>query len=75
MGREERARKKLRLGATGDFPRGQLSGGDEGGLRIGVTVKDKTLIVDFGKEVAWLGFDKATALKFAETIKRRAEGM
>lgn len=63
------------LGGTGDFPRGKLNADDEGALRIGVTVEDKTLIIAFGKEVAWIGMDKAGALALAETIKRRAEAM
>jgi len=54
-----------------NYPRGKLSADDEGQLCIAVTVKDKTLIVDFGKPVAWIGLDKATALALAETIKRR----
>lgn len=40
---------------------------------MAVTVKDKTLIIDFGKPVAWLGLDKATALALADIIKKRCE--
>jgi hypothetical protein len=55
------------------YPRGKLNDHDEGQLRIGITVKDKTVIVDFFKPVVWVGLDKATALALAETIKKRAE--
>jgi hypothetical protein len=63
----------MKLGGTGDFPRGKLNADDEGALRIGVTVKDKTVVIAFGKETAWIGMDKAGALMFAAMIKRRAE--
>lgn len=55
------------------FPRGQLNADDEGALRIGITTKDKTLIIHFGKEVVWIGLDKVSALSLAETIRKRAE--
>ncbi len=63
----------MKLGGTGDFPRGKLRDDDEGGLRIGIAVRDKTVIIAFGKPTAWIGMDKAAALEFAATIKRRAE--
>lgn len=67
-------RKQRRaLGATGDFPRGKLNADDEGGLRLAIGVKDKTVMIVFGKEVAWLGLGKQEALDFAETIRTRAE--
>lgn len=63
----------MRFGGSGDFPRGKLNADDEGALTLGIAVKDKTLIIDFGKPVVWLGLDKATALQIAETIRKRAE--
>ena len=65
--------KKKLLGETGDFPRGKLNADDEGGLRIAVGVKDRTVIIAFGKEIAWLGMSKPEALALAESIKARAE--
>lgn len=61
------------FGSTGDFPRGKLTDDDEGELRLGVTVRDKTLIIAFGKEVAWLGMDRATAESFANSILARCK--
>lgn len=69
----ESKRRKLSLGATGDFPRGKLNGDDEGGLRVAIAVKDRTVMIAFGKEIAWLGMSKPEALAFAETIRKRAE--
>jgi hypothetical protein len=60
------------LGATGDFPRGKFRNDDEGGLRIAVGQKDNTIIVEFGKEVAWLGLDVQTAMGLANTLIRHA---
>lgn len=57
------------------FPRGKLSADDEGELKIAITTRDKTLIIDFGKPCAWIGLDKHTALALADTIKKRAEGL
>lgn len=62
-----------KFGSTGDFPRGKFSQDDEGQLTLGVGVKDRTLIIDFGKPVAWVGLDYFSAVQFAQTILRRAE--
>lgn len=55
------------------FPRGKLNADDEGALQIGIATLDKTLIINFGKPVEWIGLDKITAVALAETIKKRAE--
>lgn len=62
-----------KFGKTGDFPRGKFSEDDEGGIQMGVAVRDKTVIINFGTPVAWLGLPKDVALQLAATIKRRAE--
>lgn len=64
--------KKL-LGATGNFPRGKLNADDEGGLTMGLSVKDKTVILSFGKPVAWLGLDKQTALMLGASLISKAQ--
>jgi hypothetical protein len=61
-----------KLGPTGDFPRGKLSEHDEGALNIGIAVKDKTILVNFGGPVAWFGLDYAGAVGFAEAILAKA---
>lgn len=55
------------------YPRGKLCQDDEGQLAIGIAVQDKTLIIDFGKQIKWIGMDKAMAIQFGETIIRRAK--
>lgn len=68
----ESRRKKL-LGETGTFPRGKLNADDEGGLKIGLAVKDRTVIIAFGKEVAWLGMSKPEAIELGRAIIAKAE--
>ena len=63
----------MTLGPTNDFPRGKFSDDDEGGLRIGITVKDKTVLVAFGKPTAWIGLDHDTAVAFAKNILKHAK--
>jgi hypothetical protein len=58
---------------TDQFPRGKLNADDEGALNIGITVRDRTMIIDFGKPCDWIGLDKQTALALADTIRKRAE--
>ena len=63
----------MTLGPTNSFPRGKFSEDDEGGLQIGIAVKDKTVLVDFGKPTAWIGLDHDTAVAFAKNILKRAK--
>lgn len=61
------------FGATGKFPRGKLDESDEGELRLGVTVTQGTVIVAFGKPVAWLGLTPQIARDLAATLLERAD--
>lgn len=58
-----------------EYPRGKLSEDDEGALNIAIGVRDKTLIINFGKQVGWLGFGKDDALAFANAVIKRANEM
>ena len=61
-------------GATGNHPQGRLDKDDQGGLRMGIAadVRNGIVRVDFGKPVAWLGLDKATALGLADNLRKHA---
>ena len=61
------------FGATGTFPRGKLHESDEGALRMGVTVKNGTVILAFGTPVAWLGLTPQIARELAATLIERAD--
>ena len=65
---------KRELGASGQFPRGQLNADDEGELTLGITRDDKNGIVriDFGKPVAWMGLEPAQAIEMAKAILKKS---
>ena len=61
--------KNIKLGPTGNFPRGKLNAEDEGGLAIALGKNpDGVIIMDFGKEVGWIGLNQATAINIARSI-------
>jgi len=64
-----------KLGPTGEFPEGKLGANDEGALRIGIGIhpSGKTVVIDFGKSIAWVGMPKQNAILFAETILEHAK--
>lgn len=63
----------MALGPTGKFPRGMLGPSDEGALNIGVAKDSKgNVVLNFGKEVSWIAFPAADAVKFAQLILRHA---
>lgn len=63
----------MKLGKTGDFPRGKLSNDDEGGIKIAIGVRDKTVIVDFGTSVTWVGFPAFQARELGATLIEKAD--
>lgn len=62
------------LGATGKYPQGKINEHDEGELQFAVAVdpNSKTVIINFGKPTAWIGFDRATALSLAQLLVEKA---
>jgi hypothetical protein len=68
------APKKLSemLGATGKFPNGKLTDSDEGEIQFQIGSKDGTIIIDFGKPVAWLGVQKEQAIEIAKALCKHA---
>jgi len=57
------------------FPEGKIKKDDEGALafRIAADQEKKVVVIDFGKQVSWLGLPKAEALGLAELLKAHAE--
>jgi hypothetical protein len=64
--------KKLKLGATGAFPRGKLNRTDEGELRMAISNNGELVRIDFGKPVAWLGLRPNEAKEFAALLMQHA---
>lgn len=54
------------------YPRGKLNADDEGALNIAIGERDNTVIINFGKKVAWIGMSRPEAIEFAKTIMKRA---
>ena len=63
----------LKLGATGQFPQGKIDPHDQGEIAIAVGHRQNKVIINFGKPVAWIGFDKNQALQIAESLRTHAE--
>lgn len=61
------------LGATLRAPEGLLTPEDEGELRLAVGHRDGSVVVEFGKPVAWLGLPPDAARELAESIVRHAQ--
>ena len=55
------------------FPRGKLRDDDEGELRVAVGVRDKTVVINFGKPVHWFGLDAHGARAFSKSIGAKAD--
>jgi hypothetical protein len=53
-----------------NYPRGKLQADDEGELTMAMYWKDKTFVIDFGKDVKWIGMSREDAQEFALRILR-----
>lgn len=56
------------------WPKGRLNAEDDGelALRIAADKEKKVVIVDFGKEVVWIGMPPDDAIQFAQLILKHA---
>ena len=63
------------LGATGRFPQGKLSSDDQGELRMAVVADPihKKVVISFGKEITWIGFDMAQAAELGELLIEKSK--
>jgi len=57
------------------FPEGKINDSDEGALafRIAADPEKNIVVIDFGKQVTWMGLPKAEALGLADLLKAHAE--
>ena len=62
-----------KLGATGQFPEGLMSRNDEGALQMAVIGTEGKVVLAFGKEVAWIGFNPAQARDIAKMLVEKAD--
>jgi hypothetical protein len=54
------------------YPRGKLCEGDQGALNLTVSIRDKTVVIDFGKDLSWIGMPREQAISFANMILAKA---
>jgi hypothetical protein len=62
------------LGATGMFPKGKIDRLDEGQIKFALAAdhKTKTVLINFGKPVMWLGMTADEAFDVANGIRDKA---
>lgn len=65
----------MKLGATNKFPQGKLNKNDEGELRMAIYVKNGNVIIDFGKDLSWIGFGKDEATALGEMLINKAKNI
>jgi hypothetical protein len=59
------------MSAMADYPRGRLQDDDEGELTFAMYWRDQTFIIDWGKDVKWIGMSREEAQEFALAILRQ----
>lgn len=69
-----------KLGATGQYPNGKLTGNDEGEIRfaVGSDYSRQVVFMDFGKSVRSVGMSPQQARELADSLRkhaRRASGV
>lgn len=57
------------------YPRGKLNESDQGATAIFIGVAKDAVIMDFGKDVKWIGFDRIQALEIARVIIEKANSI
>lgn len=55
------------------YPDGKLNENDNGELGIIVYVKDGRVILYFGKDISWIGFDKHTLKTLIDGLQKKYE--
>jgi len=55
------------------YPKGKLNNHDEGSTTIRCFIDKDRVILDFGKQIKWLGFDIEDAITFGEGIIKKAK--
>lgn len=60
------------IDATGQFPDGKINPDDEGELRFGIAHNQDEVILNFGKQVAWLGMPPKLARQLAALLIHHA---
>lgn len=52
-----------------NYPDGKLNDTDEGALDIATRIEDGCVILDFGKDLTWIGLDKESLRAFIDGLE------
>lgn len=65
---------KGRIGPTGKYPGGKYTQEDEGAIGVGIAAdpRNRKVVIQFGKPVAWLGLDPEHAETLAQSLLEKA---
>lgn len=61
-----------KLGSTGKYPKGKIAEGDQGQIRLSLSIYNNTVFLDFGTHVSWLGFAKEEAIEVGQALIDKA---
>lgn len=53
------------------YPDGKLHPGDEGELTMAMYIEKGRLVIDFGKDVSWMAFDKASLQRLIAALSEK----
>ena len=61
--------------APREYPNGRLGAEDDGALAYAIAVDDsrRTIVIDFGKEVSWIGLDIEAAIQLRNSLTERID--
>lgn len=54
------------------YPNGKINDTDQGELRIAIYKEKGEIILNFGKDLSWIGFGKVEALALAKLLIQKA---
>lgn len=54
-----------------NYPDGKLGANDQGSLNMAIYEREGRIIIDFGKDVSWLGFDKSSLRTLIDNLESR----
>jgi hypothetical protein len=63
------------IGATGQFPEGQITLDDEGAIQFALKPENGKLVIDFGKPVQWVGMTPQEACDLAGSLVKMARAI
>lgn len=63
------------LGPTGKFPNGKLNENDEGELVFGIAIDEGKMVMNFGKPIKWIGFEKKQVEELITYLSEKVKEM